>query len=118
MIKLILLLMLTSCVSTSVVDLEFNRIHSNKYIENVYDCSNKSAEFLTYLHANGFTDSRIWFVLGDPVGHAIVEYNGKSYDLVSGQVNDNMSVIRSIGYKIEFKDLANAIKYNPKEWKF
>ena len=126
---LIVILIVANACSTVNIPLEndFDYVHRKKYELHIYDCSNKSAEYLTLLQKSGFNDSRIWTYKASLVKgmnlygyHAIVEVNGIMLDPTSGGVIKKLAVeyIRKTGKAIEFKDLPQLTKENPSEWKF
>ena len=131
MIRLLLcLVFLVSCQSVNIpLQDDFNYIHRKKYELNVYDCSNKSSEYLTRLQKAGFNDSKIWTYKTPMfkgysiyVYHAVVEVNGVMLDPTTGGVIKGFKadLIRkqSTAKTVSYKELQELIKENPQEWKF
>lgn len=128
--SLILLLCLVSCQTVNIpLQDDFNYIHKKKYERDIYDCSNKSAEYLTRLHEAGFNNSCIWTYykpmfkgLKIYQGHAVVEVNSIILDPTTGMVIKGLKadLIReqSTAKTISYKQLQKLIKDNPKEWNF
>jgi hypothetical protein len=120
-ISLILVFFL-ACIGETDEEKEFYRIYKKTYVINEYDCSNKCAELLTYLHERGETDIRIWScepLEGRKERHAIVEWKGLVYDVTNNRVMDNLSIVKSLdGYSIDYSTLKILILARPKEWAF
>ena len=127
---LLLITLLTACQTVNIpCKSDFDYVSKKKYELNVYDCSNKSAEYLTLLQNKGFNDSRIWTFqvqlykgLGLYAYHAVVEVNGIFLDPTTGRVIKafRADLIRkqSTAKTISFKQLQELIKSNPQEWAF
>ena len=131
MVRLLLCLVcLVSCQSVNIpLQDDFDYIHRKKYEAHVYDCSNKSAEYLTLLQKAGFNDSRIWTYktamfkgYSIYVYHSIVEVNGVFMDPTTGKpiTGFKAELIReqSTAKTISYEELQKLIKENPKEWSF
>ncbi len=119
-ITLIALMVTISCGQPDPVRQEFERIWAKEYIPHVYDCSNKAAEFLTWLQENGYTNSRIWYWFedGNSYGHCVVECNGTIYDATSGEWHGNIERVRELATAIEYSQLKAAQSIFPDEWSF
>ena len=115
-----------SCTSVQIpLEDDFNYVHRKKYVIDEYDCSNKSAEYLTILHKKGFTDSRIWtynYTVARMylASHAVVEVNGIFLDPTTGYPIKDIQTeyIKKHGYTISFNELQKLIIKEPSEWAF
>jgi hypothetical protein len=133
---LLIILFLTGCTNIPLKD-EFNRIHRKPYKLNIYDCSNKSAEYHDLLVKAGYKPQIVntqymgLSVIKDgvlnfkikPNFHTIVYCDGKYLDITANKVYTKEWMVIYIGRlnnlhyltKEEFKELR--IK-KPKEWNY
>jgi hypothetical protein len=127
MIKLLLLMaLLAGCTSYTPpkvfkipVEHVYRKVASKPYVRNVYDCSNKSAEYVNALWDAGYADARIYILQKDFIYHAIVWVDGMFLDPTISKICPTLDYWDSrLVLILDQKKYAKFLKWNESEWSY